>query len=256
MIKYKKIIIRNFLSIGNAPQEIQLDDYSLTLILGNNLDILNTSISSLKLASIKYKKSFDVVFYSSSEIYNSFINEFDPEIASIKIHSPRSLYSEVKLLGETWLTSLKHENPNMIGSLIFFKPYNISGANQMRGVIYEMISSAINDKKIWYSADTTRTITSLDYASKLAAQYIEENKSGSYDIIEKNNAVYIKSLAKGIKHILKQKLNIDVSLVQCQSDKNIQYRNIIKADAHLREFQLELRKIVFDILKYGKFTSK
>ena len=27
------------MSIGNAPQEIQLDDYSLTLILGNNLDM-------------------------------------------------------------------------------------------------------------------------------------------------------------------------------------------------------------------------
>lgn len=39
MIKFKKIIIKNFLSVGNAPQEIQLDDYSLTLILGNNLDM-------------------------------------------------------------------------------------------------------------------------------------------------------------------------------------------------------------------------
>lgn len=39
MIKFKKIIMKNFLSVGNAPQEIQLDDYSLTLILGNNLDM-------------------------------------------------------------------------------------------------------------------------------------------------------------------------------------------------------------------------
>lgn len=38
MLKFKKITIKNFFSVGNAPQEIALDDYALSLILGDNLD--------------------------------------------------------------------------------------------------------------------------------------------------------------------------------------------------------------------------
>lgn len=38
MLKFKKISIKNFFSVGNAPQIIPLDDYSLSLILGDNLD--------------------------------------------------------------------------------------------------------------------------------------------------------------------------------------------------------------------------
>ena len=38
MLKFKKIIIKNFFSVGNVGQEIVLDEYALTLILGDNLD--------------------------------------------------------------------------------------------------------------------------------------------------------------------------------------------------------------------------
>lgn len=39
MIEVKKITIRNFLSTGNVPQEVNFDTADLTLILGENLDI-------------------------------------------------------------------------------------------------------------------------------------------------------------------------------------------------------------------------
>lgn len=40
MLKFKKLSIRNFLSIGNVPQVINLDSKSLTVILGDNQDVV------------------------------------------------------------------------------------------------------------------------------------------------------------------------------------------------------------------------
>jgi DNA repair exonuclease SbcCD ATPase subunit len=39
MLKLKKVTIRNFLSVGNVTQEVVFDKHSLTLILGDNLDM-------------------------------------------------------------------------------------------------------------------------------------------------------------------------------------------------------------------------
>ena len=39
MIKIKNLTIRNFLSVGNVTQGLRMDQYGLTLVLGNNLDL-------------------------------------------------------------------------------------------------------------------------------------------------------------------------------------------------------------------------
>jgi len=39
MIKFKNITIKNFMSIGNATQAVNLDRTDLTLVLGENLDL-------------------------------------------------------------------------------------------------------------------------------------------------------------------------------------------------------------------------
>ena len=39
MIKFKNLTIKNFMSVGNVTQGLRMDQYGLTLVLGNNLDL-------------------------------------------------------------------------------------------------------------------------------------------------------------------------------------------------------------------------
>ena len=39
MIKFKNITIKNFMSVGNVTQALRMDQYGMTLVLGNNLDL-------------------------------------------------------------------------------------------------------------------------------------------------------------------------------------------------------------------------
>jgi hypothetical protein len=46
MLKIKKITMKNFMSFGNVPQEVDFDNSNMTLILGENRDITNINHSN------------------------------------------------------------------------------------------------------------------------------------------------------------------------------------------------------------------
>jgi len=39
LIKFKNLTIKNFMSVGNVTQGLRMDQYGMTLVLGNNLDL-------------------------------------------------------------------------------------------------------------------------------------------------------------------------------------------------------------------------
>lgn len=63
-------------------------------------------------------------------------------------------------------------HPNVISHFKILCPFNVYGKGQARGVIYDMIESALKRNEISFSDDTTRTFTDVELASKLAVDAI------------------------------------------------------------------------------------
>ena len=139
-----------------------------------NLEIDMKTIDSIKHLHDAYGIKFHVTYYSTSEVYGN-IDDFDNPTISINPSYPRSLYAQEKLIVETLLNQMRSNQE--IESLRIFRPFNVSGKGQRRGVVYEMIESALSEKKIKYSSSSSREITFIDdatdYACKMIIGHIE-----------------------------------------------------------------------------------
>ena len=146
---------------------------------------------------------FHVTFYSTSEVYGN----IDPLSVPCKLMPTidpsysRSLYSQEKLVVETLLNHL--ENFGKISSLRIFRPFNVSGKWQKRGVLFKMVESAIKQGEVEYAANQTREITFVQDATDQALSMIMSRKSGTYDLTSKNH-ILLKDLAYSIKFILNE----------------------------------------------------
>lgn len=185
-------------------------------------------------ASKKYSKSYNVTYYSTSEIYGS-LNSINDVITEntpydfIKGHD-RYLYSYVKLQAESDYYKLNYEQPEIVSFVKIIHPFNIYGKNQKRGVVYNMIRTALNKKIICYNDDTTRTMTGLKLASKMSVDSILSDKNHHINVADNRCSLSMKSLA----YIIKDILNLDdVNIISYLSDKFIQYRHTSKPDINI-----------------------
>ena len=48
MLNLKNISVKNFMSVGNNAQGVRFDDKNLTLVLGNNLDMVVTVVETVQ----------------------------------------------------------------------------------------------------------------------------------------------------------------------------------------------------------------
>lgn len=204
-------------------------------------------------ASKKYSKKYNVTYYSTSETYGSLnsINDVITENTSydfIKGHD-RYLYSYVKCQAETDYYKLNYEHPEIVSSVKIIHPFNIYGKNQKRGVIYNMIKSALNKKIICYNDDTTRTMTGLKLASKLSVDSILSNKNHHINVADNRCSLSMKSLA----YIIKDILNLDdVNIISYLPDKFIQYRHTSKPDTNIELSKEVMRDEILELVEQIK----
>ena len=199
-------------------------------------------------ASKKFSKSYNVTYYSTSETYGS-LDSIDDIITEntpydfIKGHN-RYLYSYVKYQAESDYMKLNYEHPEIVSSIKIIHPFNIYGKNQKRGVVYDMIRTVLSKKTIYYSNDTTRTMTGLKLASKLSVDSILSNKNHHINVADNRCSLSMKSLAYIIKDILK--LN-DVNIISCLPDKFIQYRHTSKPDTNIELAKEVMRDEILEL---------
>lgn len=199
-------------------------------------------------ASKKFSKSYNVTYYSTSETYGS-LDSIDDIITEntpydfIKGHD-RYLYSYVKWQAESNYMKLNYEHPEIVSSIKIIHPFNIYGKNQKRGVVYDMIRTALSKKTIYYSNDTTRTMTGLKLASKLSVDSILSNKNHHINVADNRCSLSMKSLA----YIIKDVLNLnDVNIISCLPDKFIQYRHTSKPDTNIELAKEVMRDEILEL---------
>ena len=194
--------------------------------------IHNFIIDAIKAASKLYQKSYNVTYYSTSEVYGSLKNKDEV----ITEHTPysfiqnndRYLYSYVKHQAETDYFKLNYEHPEIVSSIKIVHPFNIYGKYQQRGVAYSMVKSALEQNVIWYNEYTTRTLTSLKLASKMSVDVILSDTSKHVNVADPRCSLTLKSLA----YIIKDILDIpNIMFVSRPPDKLIQYRHVSTPDA-------------------------
>jgi nucleoside-diphosphate-sugar epimerase len=204
-------------------------------------------------ASKKYSKSYNVTYYSTSETYGS-LNSINDVITEntpydfIKGHD-RYLYSYVKWQAESDYMKLNYEHPEIVSSVKIIHPFNIYGKNQKRGVVYDMIRTALSKKTIGYSDDTTRTMTGLKFASKLSVDSILSDKNHHINIADNRCSLSMKSLAYIIKDTLQ--LN-DINVIGYTPDKFIQYRHTSKPDVNIELSKEVMRDEILELAKQIK----
>lgn len=144
---------------------------------------------------------FHISFYSTSEVYGNVDPSNVPKrlMPTIDPLYSRSLYAQEKLATETVLHYLREIGK--IKSLRVFRPFNVSGKWQRRGVVYEMVKTAVLERQIRYTADQTREITSVQGATEMALDAIIGHEEGTIDLTSENH-ITLKDLAWSIKDVL------------------------------------------------------
>ena len=172
------------------------------------------------------RKPVDFTYYSSSEVYGSGegLGVPDSMCFNVNVRNPRSLYSIEKLAGETMFKALK--DLGAISNLKVLRPFNVSGTGQKRGVVFEMFRDAFTENRIWYSKDTVRTLTDIDYASKRGVDAILRASDKIMNIIDRNGVVSMCDLAYMIKGEVERITGEKIVVVEKGHDPSIRVRCI------------------------------
>lgn len=219
-----------------------------------NVSIDNNIISAIDKVWAETGHQFFVTFYSTSEIYGSLdsinadpINQYSD--VHLNAHG-RGLYAyekyttAVALHNRTSSFADYIDDYKPIFGLNILKPFNVSGLNQLRGVVYSMYKSAKEMGNIVYRFDTTRTITPDWVASKQAADVIETG-DGSLIIATPEYSFTLETLAKMIKDICENDFGYpEIELTKVDPDMSIQYRHLSTPDVNMNEFRPILKRIL------------
>ena len=165
-----------------------------------NLAIDMNTIDSIKKMHNEHGIKFHVTYYSTSEVYGNMLDYSRHDIYVDPKHS-RSLYAQEKLIIETLLNYMK--SCNEIESLRIFRPFNVSGKNQKRGVIYEMVKSAVEKKCIFYPLNQSREITFVQDATDIAFKHIVDRTDCTIDLTSRFH-ISLKDLAYCVKRAIEK----------------------------------------------------
>lgn len=163
---------------------------------------------------------FHISFYSTSEVYGNVDPTNVPEtlLPTIDPLYGRSLYAQEKLATETVLNCLR--DAKKIASLRVFRPFNVSGKWQRRGVVHGMVKSAVCCNKIKYVSGQTREITFVQDATKMALDAILSREEGIFDLTSQNH-ISLKDLAWSIKDVLAMSHPLKYASVTVEEDPPI-----------------------------------
>lgn len=197
-------------------------------------------------------RQMSITFYSTSECFGS-LDSIDEVITNdskytFNLENLRYLYAFNKYKTEDKLLQFQKTYPNLLTSVKILRPFNIYGINQKRGVIFDMIQSAITSRKISYSKDTTRTFTDIDLASKLSVDQILKDENCKCNISDNRLSLSLKSLATIINEVLSDNYGIKSKLIETDPDKFIRYRHTSKPDCNMDIVRKIMEKHIKDIV--------
>lgn len=213
-----------------------------------NKQIFNNVIGAV----IKANTPIQFSYYSTCEIFGSSksIDEFITlETKPNFVHSLRRLYAKTKYEAELQIQELSKSYPNIIQEWKIFRPFNVSGKNQRRGVVFEMVKSAICDQEIHFSDQTTRTFTPIDVASRMAVDAMLQHGNKIYHLVDEQNSTFMQTLATNIAEILTENNIVsNIKLIRDDPDFELQYRNVGFPNANVASMKTKLKTIVLGIV--------
>ena len=202
-----------------------------------NAAMLENIKTGIFLANKKYRRKYNVTFYSTSEVYGNQRSIYST-IKSITNYNIvqnkglRYLYAYIKEKFEKDYKKIMSMYDSPVSCFKVVKPFNVIGENQKRGVLFEMVKSAINSNLIIYNKDTSRTFTNIDYASFEGVNVILRDFSYSMNVADERCSLTLESLAKIVKDVLQLE---DCQLVELQPDSYIQYRQVSQVDENIEK---------------------
>lgn len=206
-------------------------------------------IDALIKAALLYHMSWNVTYYSTSEVFwsqQSADSVIDHNSRfNIDMSNLRSLYSFVKIKAELVLKSLSNSH-FAVNALKVIYPFNIVGKHQKRGVAYDMIKDLVTTGKISYAYDTVRTMTSARIASKMACDAILCEKDLRQLQADNRCTVSMKMLAEVVQHVIK----MPCEFVELPADKTIRYKQVSRFEDnidHMVDVADILRDDILDI---------
>ena len=216
-----------------------------------NKVLYNNIIQSCFQTMLNENRQMSITFYSSSECFGS-LDSIDDTITNnskytFNLENLRYLYAFNKYKTEDKLLQFQKTYPNLLTSVKILRPFNVYGINQKRGVVFEMIQSAISSGKIYYSKDTTRTFTDIDLTSKLSVDQILSNNNCKCNIADGRLSLTLKTLASIINDVLSYNYGIKSKLIETDSDKFIRYRHTSKVDYDVKLSRQIMEKYIKDI---------
>ena len=265
----QKILRSQILRIAKESQSNDVDVVMMAAQLGANLFEstpiepfeVNYAIDSKTIQTFESIKegnpsiNLHVSYCSTSEVYGNL-----DDILNVKLHRlptvdptyGRSLYAQEKLITETKLNYLR--KANALSSLRIFRPFNVSGKWQKRGVMHAMVKSAVEKHSIVYSFGQTREITFVQDAMDQMLPSILSRENATIDITSRHH-IFLADLAKCIVKALVaidkkfEDIKVDDEIVQ---DCYISTRGtvpVMNTKKQLDEFtkKLIVKKIVKDI---------
>ena len=149
----------------------------------------------------------------------------ESETPKVSQEIPRFRYSCGKRSEENSLKRMY--NDKNISHLVIFRPFNVSGRFQRRGVLFQMVKDAIKTGTIAYSDDTTRTITPVGTANLMALEHI--SRDSGYEIVNMADSRFsltMERLAELVKDYMKKKHHKICSTTIREPDKYIRYRHV------------------------------
>lgn len=198
-----------------------------------NSKMTQVFLQLLEHCSQKLGKSFDVTYYSTSEVYGSMDSEDDFITEETTPHGtphfPRFRYAYNKFEAEQILRLQQLSQPNMISCFKALRPFNVYGKGQTRGVIYDMVKSALKDNEISFADDTTRTFTDIELASKMAVDAILSNQNELKNVADPRNSLTLEAVA----HIVNDVLGLDCKFTRLDPDPYIRYRQVSNVDVDI-----------------------
>lgn len=206
-----------------------------------NKVLYNNIIQSCFDTILNENKLLSITFYSTSECFGS-LDSIDDVITdksfyNFNLENLRYLYSYNKYQIENKLFAFQKAYPKLLTTVKIIRPFNVYGKNQKRGVVYEMIRSALDSNMILYRENTTRTVTDIDFASKKAVDVILSNKNCKVNITDDRNSLTMKSLAEIIDNVIYEKFYLKSRLYSCGTDNFVQYRHTSKVDNDIKASQ-------------------
>lgn len=215
MIKFKKIIIKNFLSVGAAPQEIQLDDYSLTLILGNNLDMGgNGSRNGVGKSTLLHALAYAIYGQpiSNNIKLNNLINKTNKKNMLVELYFEKggNKYRIVRGRGPTVFEFYVNDamvNQKEGNEAQGENPVTQKEVNRVVGLSYTLFKHIVGI--------TTRTTPFLNERTNVQKEIIEE-LLGITELSEK--AELLKELVKETRKLIEQE-EFKIKIVKGQNEK-------------------------------------